>query len=176
MPSIRVLALIVLGVVFVYYRFLRSTCDKQVRLLSNYGVFRMSHFQQNGRNLDGNFAVPPRLINNRPFGIDRLEQIFRANNEHRLMELFLLHFRLWGTTLEQVFLGIQGFDTIDPRNLEAMLSTNFQDWSMGARHKVMFPFFGDGIFTQEGDAWKRSRDLLKQQFKFKQYEDLTIFH
>ena len=43
------------------------------------------------------------------------------------MELFLFHFRSWGTTLEQVFLGIQAFGTIEPRNLEAILSTNFQD-------------------------------------------------
>jgi cytochrome P450 len=91
------------------------------------------------------------------------------------MELFLFHFRLWGTTLEQVFLGTQAFGTIEPRNLEAILSTNFQDWSMGSRHRVMFPFFGDGIFTQEGADWKRSRELLRPQFMYKQYEDLAIF-
>lgn len=118
---------------------------------------------------------PPRLLNQRPLGLDRLEQIFRANNESRLMELFLFHFRLWGTTLEQVFLGTQAFGTIEPRNLEAILSTNFQDWSMGSRHRVMYPFFGDGIFTQEGADWKRSRELLRPQFLYKQYEDLSIF-
>lgn len=91
------------------------------------------------------------------------------------MELFLFHFRLWGTTLEQVFLGTQAFGTIEPRNLEAILSTNFQDWSMGARHRVMYPFFGDGIFTQEGADWKRSRELLRPQFLHKQYEDLSVF-
>jgi cytochrome P450 len=92
------------------------------------------------------------------------------------MELFLFHFRLWGTTLEQVFLGSQAFGTIEPRNLEAILSTNFQDWSMGARHKVMHPFFGDGIFTQEGPVWKQSRDMLRPQFAHRQYEDLEVFH
>ena len=91
------------------------------------------------------------------------------------MELFLFHFRSWGTTLEQVFLGIQAFGTIEPRNLEAILSTNFQDWSIGSRHKVMFPFFGDGIFTQEGPVWKQSRDLLRPQFLHKQYETLDMF-
>ncbi len=91
------------------------------------------------------------------------------------MELFLFHFRLWGTTLEQVFLGTQAFGTIEPRNLEAILSTNFQDWSMGSRHEVMYPFFGDGIFTQEGLAWKQSRDLLRPQFVYRQYEDLKVF-
>ena len=91
------------------------------------------------------------------------------------MELFLFHFRLWGTTLEQVFLGTQAFGTIEPRNLEAILSTNFQDWSMGSRHKVMDPFFGDGIFTQEGGPWKQSRELLRPQFAYRQYEDLEVF-
>jgi cytochrome P450 len=92
------------------------------------------------------------------------------------MELFLFHFRLWGTTLEQVFLGTQAFGTIEPRNLEAILGTNFQDWSMGSRHKVMHPFFGEGIFTQEGSDWKRSRELLRPQFAYKQYETFDVFH
>lgn len=91
------------------------------------------------------------------------------------MELFLFHFRLWGTTLEQVFLGTHAFGTIEPRNLEVVLSTKFEDWSVGSRRKVMFPFFGDGIFTQEGNEWKRSRDLLRPQFLFRQYEDLGVF-
>lgn len=91
------------------------------------------------------------------------------------MELFLFHFRLWGTTLEQIFLGTRAFGTIEPRNLEAILSTNFDDWSLGSRHKVMRPFFGDGIFTQDGADWKRSRELLRHQFAYRHYEDLEIF-
>jgi cytochrome P450 len=91
------------------------------------------------------------------------------------MELFLFHFRLWGTTLEQVFLGSQAFGTIEPANLEAILSTQFEDWGMGPRRKVMFPLFGDGIFTEEGADWKHSREMLRPQFVFKQYEDLEVF-
>lgn len=41
------------------------------------------------------------------------------------MALFLYHFRLWGDTLEQVFLGTRALATIDPLNLEAMLFTQF---------------------------------------------------
>ncbi|KAI4264891.1 MAG: hypothetical protein L6R42_000005 [Xanthoria sp. 1 TBL-2021] len=33
----------------------------------------------------------------------------------------------------------------------------------------------DGIFTQEGDAWKRSRELLRLQFVHKRYDDLELF-
>ena len=69
---------------------------------------------------------PPRLVNQRPLGVDRLEQIVRADRESRLMPLFLSHFRLWGTTLDHVFLGIRAVATIEPRNLEAILSTYSQ--------------------------------------------------
>lgn len=42
------------------------------------------------------------------------------------MELFLFHFRQTGYTLEQVFLGTPAFGTVDPANLEAILSANFK--------------------------------------------------
>jgi hypothetical protein len=65
----------------------------------------------------------PRLPNQRPWGVDRLEQIFRADAESRLMELFLFHFRQTGNTLEQKFLGTKAYGTIEPENIEAILST-----------------------------------------------------
>ena len=68
----------------------------------------------------------PRIENQRPWGVDRLEQIFRGDRESRLMELFLFHFRQTGNTVEQVFIGSTAFDTIEPANLEAILSTKFQ--------------------------------------------------
>ncbi|OBT41892.1 hypothetical protein VE00_07408 [Pseudogymnoascus sp. WSF 3629] len=106
--------------------------------------------------------------------MDRLEQIFRANTESRLMELFLFHFRQTGWTLEQVFLRVPAFGTVDPANMEAILSSNFKDFGMGLRREITFPMFGDGIFTQDGDAWKQSRDLLRPQFHFKKYADLDF--
>jgi hypothetical protein len=42
------------------------------------------------------------------------------------MELFLFHFRQTGNTLQQIFLGTPAFGTIDPANLEAILSVNFK--------------------------------------------------
>ena len=37
------------------------------------------------------------------------------------------------------------------------------------------PLLGHGIFTQEGAAWKRSRDLLRNQFIRTQYQKLESF-
>jgi cytochrome P450 len=46
---------------------------------------------------------------------------------------------------------------------------------MGPRRDITFPMFGDGIFTQEGQAWKHSRDIIRPQFMHKQYENLDVF-
>ncbi|KAG9783968.1 cytochrome P450, partial [Aureobasidium melanogenum] len=56
-----------------------------------------------------------------------------------------------------------------------MLSTNFTDYTTGLRRDITFPMFGDGIFTQEGAAWKHSRVLLRPQFAHRQYADLAVF-
>ena len=81
-------------------------------------------------------------------------------------------------------------------NLEAVLSTNFQgvcisqssklwysfadmefaDYGFGDRHGVFSPLLGNGIFTQEGPAWKHSRELLRRQFVRMQYQNMDVFH
>lgn len=38
------------------------------------------------------------------------------------------------------------------------------------------PLLGNGIFTQEGTAWKHSRELLRKQFVRTQYQNLERFH
>ncbi|KAF2266735.1 cytochrome P450 alkane hydroxylase [Lojkania enalia] len=147
-----------------------------VALLLNHYLNRQRERQENWAIAERHGCLPaPRLQNQRPWGIDRLEQIFRADAESRLMELFLFHFRQTGSTLEQKFLGTKAYGTIEPANLEAIFSTNFKDFGMGPRRDITFPMFGDGIFTQEGSAWKHSRDLLRPQLQHKQYEDCDVF-
>lgn len=46
------------------------------------------------------------------------------------------------------------------------------DYGFGARPAVFAPLLGNGIFTQEGAAWKHSRDLLRKQFVRAQYQKL----
>ncbi|KAH7411530.1 cytochrome P450 alkane hydroxylase [Cadophora sp. MPI-SDFR-AT-0126] len=118
---------------------------------------------------------PPLLENPRLFGLDRLEQIFRANAESWLMELFLFYFRQTGYILEQVCLRSPAFGTADPANLEAILSSHFKDFAMGPRREITFPMFGDGIFNQKGDPWKQSRELLRPQFCVTEYSDINVF-
>ncbi|KAL2704161.1 hypothetical protein AAEP93_005232 [Penicillium crustosum] len=117
----------------------------------------------------------PRLRNWWPLGIDRLIQIWTADYEQRLMDLFDFHFTDVGTTLEQKFLGTIAYGTTEPKNLEAMMSSKLDDFNFGLRRQIFFPLLGDGIFTQEGASWKHSRDLLRPQFAKQQYRDMDIF-
>lgn len=49
------------------------------------------------------------------------------------------------------------------------------DFGFGPRRNIFYPLLGDGIFTQEGAAWRHSRELLKPQFTQHQYRDLELF-
>ena len=47
-----------------------------------------------------------------------------------------------------LLVGPRAYHILDPRNLEAVLSTNFTDYGFGVRHAVFSPLLGTGIFTQ----------------------------
>lgn len=49
------------------------------------------------------------------------------------------------------------------------------DYGLGVRHGVFAPLLGEGIFTQEGPAWKHSRELLRKQFVRARYQNLDHF-
>ena len=58
-------------------------------------------------------------------GLDLLVKVFRCAQEERVLRLFIQVVGDSGTTFEQSLLGVKGIDTIDPENLEAILSTDF---------------------------------------------------
>ncbi len=49
------------------------------------------------------------------------------------------------------------------------------DYGFGVRRDIFAPLLGNGIFTQEGPAWKHSRELLRKQFVRTQYQNLDHF-
>ena len=50
-----------------------------------------------------------------------------------------------------------------------------KDYTFGDRPGVFAPLLGNGIFTQEGEAWKHSRELLRKQFVRTQYQNMKQF-
>ena len=50
------------------------------------------------------------------------------------------------------------------------------DFHLGTRSWGMHAMIGDGIFTQDGNEWKGSRDILRRRFAHMQYQNLGGFH
>ncbi|KAK5170523.1 uncharacterized protein LTR77_005111 [Saxophila tyrrhenica] len=107
---------------------------------------------------------PPKLPHSWPLALDLIFDAFSAAKKGRILQFFQDVTPSVPKTFEQVLLGVSGVDTADPENLEAMLSTQFKEFGLGARRPTFFPLLGEGIFTQDGVAWKASRDILRPQF------------
>jgi cytochrome P450 len=48
---------------------------------------------------------------------------------------------------------------------------NGEEFGMGDRPEVWFPLIGPGIFTQDGEDWKHSRELLRPLFLSKRFDN-----
>ncbi|ORY05064.1 cytochrome P450 [Clohesyomyces aquaticus] len=72
--------------------------------------------------------------------------------------------------------GETWFYTFDPKNLQAVLATQFQDFQQPT-YKVgaLQALLGPGIFSANGLKWEHSRALLKPQFMREQIADLGLF-
>lgn len=120
---------------------------------------------------------PLRILHYRLLGaVDLIYELFNADRQKVLPQYLKERFaRADATTFGHIFLDSKDIFTIDPRNLQAMLSTQFQDFCLGPTRRNSFvPFLGHGIFTEDGDAWERSRAMLRPHFSRSQISDLTL--
>jgi hypothetical protein len=89
-----------------------------------------------------------------PLGIDMAKEIMDADKQdivptyiHTLFENGCQKKPTW----EQNFLGKPNFFTADPKNIQAMLATQFNDFCLGhTRRDNFMPLLGNGIFTSDG--------------------------
>lgn len=80
----------------------------------------------------------------------------------------------WTYTHTTLF-GKHILHTVEPRNVQAVLATRFEDFDIGEiRHRQFGPLLGYGIFTSDGSAWEHYRGLLKPQFSREQISDLDV--
>lgn len=97
-----------------------------------------------------------------PFALDLLIKQYNALPSGRLLE-FQTPFLATAPTIRISILG-DGYILTDPLNINAVLNTHFDDYILGSRSDGLRALLGEGIFTQDGPAWKHSRELLRRQF------------
>lgn len=103
------------------------------------------------------------------FGIPTFLSMTRAVKEKRFLEYQASRFDVHAAkTFTQTVFGKEMIATIEPENVKAMLATQFQDFCLGERYHQFWPFLGDGIFTLDGEGWRRARGLLRPQFSREQ--------
>ncbi|KAI1310867.1 cytochrome P450 [Xylaria venustula] len=99
-----------------------------------------------------------------PLGLDLLFKALTVAKDGHILKLFITIVDECGHTFVQNLLAVPGIDTIEPENIETLLSANFNDYDLGLRPMTFRALLGSGIFTQDGAEWKHSRHLLRPQF------------
>lgn len=78
-------------------------------------------------------CLPPKTWNSKwPLGLDMLLKALKYARTMQILQFFLEVVDDNGTTFVQELLGATGIDTVDPENIEAVLSTNFDGMQMMA--------------------------------------------
>ncbi|KAF4766862.1 hypothetical protein N7455_005527 [Penicillium solitum] len=117
-----------------------------------------------------------------PLGIDNLKQSLAADKAKLVPELAEERVKVisdqesrYVTTFSIRNLGRTHIFTIDPKNIQALLATQFKDFELGSvRRLSLHPLLGTGIFTADGEEWSRSRGLLRPQFTREQISQLDL--
>ncbi|KAJ6095743.1 hypothetical protein N7486_006489 [Penicillium sp. IBT 16267x] len=123
--------------------------------------------------------LPAELSKKWLLGIDRIKDLWQTNAQGRLLKYLCEiaeDYEPQNNLTQYLLFGPRAFHLLHPANVETVLSTNFKDYGFGARPNIFAPLLGNGIFTQEGSAWKHSRELLRKQFIRVQSQNLDHFH
>lgn len=99
-----------------------------------------------------------------PFGIGFFMTVAKAAREGTRIQLHDSLYKIYGNTFKQTIPTNEVLFTIEPENVKAILTSQFNDFGLGHRAKTFWPLLGDGIFNADGHLWSHARTLLRPQF------------
>lgn len=114
--------------------------------------------------------------NHWPLGIDNIIRAIKADNQ-KLFPVDSIQRTIDNGALSYRYsiLGSKSAFTAEPKNIQAMLATQFGDFDLGPTRRGNFwPLLGNGIFTQDGAGWEHSRAMMRPQFAREQISDLDL--
>jgi hypothetical protein len=95
---------------------------------------------------------PQKYPHKDPFwGSDLMRERMKAVKEGRQMALFMEHFKTFGKTWQENFLGTTVYNTMDVRNIQQVSALSFDDYGKPAQN-FFRPFLGNGILSLHGPA------------------------
>lgn len=100
-----------------------------------------------------------------PLGLDLFFDQFKAMKRGNAEAARRERFETYGKTYESTSWGTRCIDTMNDRNIQAVLSRSFDDFGVEPqRLHTGEPFIGRGVFSTDGPYWRYSRDLIKPMF------------
>lgn len=125
---------------------------------------------------------PPPTFPNDPTGISNAKELLAANDRGELPNLLESRLKMMSkreghpvATMQLHVLRSWMFFTSDPKNIQALLATQFKDFELGSqRYGTFVSLLGNGIFSTDGAKWEHSRALLRPQFARTQISDLDL--
>lgn len=115
------------------------------------------HHVRRARQLGCEPPVPRRRTKNKllPLGIDVILRFNEADRHGRVPDEFAaVYAEQKADTFASWTFGRRQVLTSNPRNIQALLATQFRDFQLGdLRRNNFFPMLGMGIFTADGRAW-----------------------
>jgi cytochrome P450 len=112
-----------------------------------------------------------------PLGFGWMLGNFKSYSQHRILDSWKQNLADHNAhTLAVKVLAKDIFITDDPENVKTILATDFKIWSLGQeRIQQLTGYIGKGIFTNEGPAWKHSREMLRPCFERSMVSDVSRF-
>ncbi|KAH8661358.1 cytochrome P450 alkane hydroxylase-like protein [Tricladium varicosporioides] len=119
---------------------------------------------------------PPHQKNRYPLGIEHIIRALKADRAKLFPVDCIKRINELGcTTYRYSLLGATNIVTVDEKNIQAVLATQFDDFDLGpGRSGNFWPLLGSGIFTQDGKMWEHSRAMMRPQFARDQVSDLDL--
>ncbi|KAI5070366.1 hypothetical protein GOP47_0014709 [Adiantum capillus-veneris] len=101
-------------------------------------------------------------------------QLETFRNFHRLHDWLLSFFSDHHRTVKLSLISTTLFFTVDPGNVEHILKGNFPNYPKGASaRRAMYDFLGDGIFSSDGETWKKHRKVASLEFSNRKLRDFS---
>ena len=108
-------------------------------------------------------------------GLDFVSSTVRAcRGKYQLEDLHDRFSNVGRTFVSNVLLDRLIF-TDEPKNVQAVLATQFDDFDVGElRRQCTVKLLGRGIFNADGDYWQHSRAMIRPNFVRSQVADLSM--
>jgi hypothetical protein len=142
-------------------------------------------------------AIPVPKVKGKRFGnADILGELIAAEDNEYPGDIFLRWAKEYGPTYDMNILWASqivtgelilssanvncthnnGTAAVDPENIKFVLSSGFNFFEKGEKfHDMLESFWGEGIFTTDGDTWKTHRNNARPFFTYDRLSDLTAF-